>query len=48
MNKTNIYLDKISKDKIKMELKKFKNVNKEEIEKEFMKFSIKHLLDVIE
>ena len=41
------YLDMLSKDKIKMELKKFKDIEKEKIAQLFEKFSIKHLLDVI-
>lgn len=45
---TKKYLEMISKDKIKMELKKFKGVPKERINEVFEKFSIKHLLDVVE
>lgn len=41
-------LKKLSKDKIKMELKKFKNIEKDRIAEVFKKFSIKHLLDVVE
>ena len=40
-------LEKLSKDKIKMELKKFKNARKEQIDEIFEKYSIKHLLDVV-
>ena len=36
-------LEKLSKDKIKMELKKFKNIEKERIDEIFEKYSIKHL-----
>ena len=42
------YLSLISIDKIKMEMKKFKGIDKEIIEETFEKYSIKHLLDVIE
>ena len=42
------YLSLISIDKIKMEIKKFKGIDKEIIEETFEKYSIKHLLDVIE
>lgn len=41
------YLDRLSKDKIKMELKKFDWTNKEQIEAIFEKYSIKPLLDVV-
>ena len=42
------FLNSISKDKIKMELKKFNLEQKEEVIKIFEKYSIKHLLDVLE
>ena len=41
------YLDSISKDKIKMELLKFDQTQKDEMESLFEKYSIKHLLDVL-
>ena len=40
-------LEKLSKDKIKMELRKIKNIEKERIEQIFEKYSIKHLFDVV-
>ena len=42
------FLDSLSKDKIKMELKKFDLSQKEQISELFDKYSIKHLLDVLE
>ena len=42
------YLDKISKDKIRMEFKKFKNIEKDKLLEMLEKYSIKHLEDVIE
>ena len=42
------FLDKISKDKIKMEFKKFKNIEKDKLDEMLEKYSIKHLKDVIE
>ena len=42
------FLDSISKDKIKMEIKKFDLSQKEEMMALFDKYSIKHLLDVLE
>ena len=42
------FLNSLSKDKTKMELKKFDLSQKEEMIKLFDKYSIKHLLDVIE
>ena len=47
ISETKNLLEKLSKDKIKMELKKFKNVEKERIEEIFEKYSIKHLFDVV-
>ena len=41
------YLDTLSPDKIKMELKKFDLNQKEEMEIIFEKYSIKHLLDML-
>ena len=41
-------LDKLSKDKIKMEFKKFKNVEDNQLNEMLEKYSIKHLKDVIE
>ena len=42
------YLSLISIDKIKMEMKKFKGIDNKIIEETFEKYSIKHLIDVIE
>ncbi len=42
------FLNKISQDKIKMEFKKFKNINAKELDEMLEKYSIKHLKDVIE
>ena len=42
------FLESLSKDKIKMELKKFDSKQKEEMEAIFEKYSIKHLLDMLE
>ena len=42
------FLNWTSKDKIKQEIKKIKNVQKDRIRKMFEKYSIQHLLDVIE
>ena len=42
------FLDSLSKDKIKMELKKFDLSQKEQMIEIFDKYSIKHLLDVLE
>ena len=42
------YLELLSKDKIKMELKKFKNIDRKEIEGIFNKYSINYLLDMVE
>ena len=42
------YLENISKDKIKMELKKFDMRQKSDIVLIFEKYCVKHLLDVIE
>lgn len=42
------YLDMLSKDKIVMEMKKIKDVDREKMNELFDKYSIKHLLDVIE
>ena len=46
--KSTKYLDKISKDKIKMEFKKFKNIKNDQLDEMLEKYSIKHLKDVIE
>lgn len=43
-----IFLNTLSKDKIKMELKKFDLRKKEQMIKLFDEYSIKHLLDVLE
>ena len=42
------YLDMLSKDKIVMEMKKIIDVDREKMNELFDKYSIKHLLDVIE
>ena len=42
------FLDTLSKDKIKMELKKFDLSQNEQMVAIFEKYSIKHLLDVLE
>ena len=42
------FIDSLSKDKIKMELKKFDMSKKEQMIELFDKYSIKHLLDVLE
>ncbi len=42
------FLNELSKDKIKMELKKINESQKEEMFELFEKYSIKHLLDVLE
>ena len=46
--KSSHLLDKLSNDKIKMEFKKFKNVNDNQLNEMLEKYSIKHLKDVIE
>lgn len=48
MIKSKFLLEELSKDKIKQELKKIKNVDKKEIEETFDKYSIKHILNVLE
>ena len=42
------FLNKISKDKIKMEFKKFKDIDNTKLDAMLEKYSIKHLKDVIE
>ena len=42
------FIDSLSKDKIKMELQKFDLTKKDEMIALFDKYSIKHLLDVLE
>ena len=48
LNKSIKYLDRLTKDKIKMEIKKFVGVDKEQIVAIFEKYSIKQYLDVVE